>query len=282
MSFLVHTRFSRPLLARTTACNRFFSTDRLKGKTVLITGASAGIGLATAHEFAKAGSNLVLGARRVDRLERLSDELGEKYGTKTFSMAMDVRRKQAIDDAVASIPDAFKDIDVLVNNAGLVIGLDHLVDVSESAYDTMMDTNVKGLVFLTQAILPTMKRRQQGHIINMGSVAGKEAYPNGSIYCASKFAVEAISRALLHETMDTPIRVSQICPGMVETEFSEVRFAGDKEKAAGVYKGMQPLVGQDIAELIVFTASRPPHVNIVDMLVFPTAQAGARTVHRQN
>ncbi|ORX62330.1 NAD(P)-binding protein [Hesseltinella vesiculosa] len=258
-----------------------YTTDRLKGKTVLITGASAGIGLATAHEFAKSGANLILGARRVERLDQLKEELGEKYGIKTYAMAMDVRHKQAIDDAVATIPNDFKDVDILFNNAGLVKGMDHLANVSEADFDTMMDTNVKGLTFLTQAILPIMKQRQQGHIINMGSVAGREAYPGGSIYCASKFAVEAITRSLLHELMDTPLRVSLVAPGMVETEFSEVRFRGDKDKAAAVYSGMQPLVGQDIAELVVFIASRPPHVNIVDTLVFPTAQAGARSVHRK-
>ncbi|KAI8089808.1 uncharacterized protein BX664DRAFT_333946 [Halteromyces radiatus] len=268
--------------SRNTLCKRYYTADRLKGKTVFITGASAGIGMATAHEFAKAGSNLILSARRVDRLAELKQMLEQQHtGIQIHTLGLDMRDKSSIDQAVASLPmGVFKDVDVLVNNAGLVIGMDPVEKVTEEAYDTMFDTNVKGLVFLTQAILPIMKKRQCGHIINMGSVAGKEAYPGGSIYCGTKHAVEAITRSLLFELMDTPIRVSQICPGMVETEFSKVRFGGDVAKANSVYKGMTPLVGEDIAELIVFTASRPAHVNICDMLVFPTAQASARTVHR--
>ncbi|CAO3613161.1 unnamed protein product [Mucor hiemalis] len=195
-------------------------------------------------------------------------------------MSLDVRQKKNIDEAVSKL-ELKNDIDVLVNNAGLVIGLDHLSEVSEEAFDTMFETNVKGLVFLTQAILPGMKQNKKGHIINIGSVAGKESYPGGSIYCGSKHAVDAITKSLLFELMDTPIRVSQICPGMVNTEFSTVRFKGDKGRADGVYKGVEPLVGQDIAELVTFTASRPAHVNICDMLVFPTAQAAATTVYRK-
>ncbi|ORZ25236.1 hypothetical protein BCR42DRAFT_479615 [Absidia repens] len=262
---------------------RFYTADRLKGKNVFITGASSGIGLATAHEFAKAGSNLILTARRVNRLDELKKELQQRYsGIQVHTVGLDMRDKSSIDKAVSSLPGDFKRVDILVNNAGLVLGMDPLEKVTEEAYTTMFDTNVKGLVFLTQAILPGMRERNQGHIVQLGSVAGKEAYPGGSIYCGTKHAVEAITRSLLFELMDTPIRVSQICPGMVETEFSKVRFGGDAEKADDVYKGMTPLVGQDIAELIVFTTSRPAHVNICDMLVFPTAQASARMVHRKN
>ncbi|KAI9497425.1 hypothetical protein BDB00DRAFT_804407 [Zychaea mexicana] len=258
---------------------RFYAQRRLEKKNVLITGASSGIGAACAREFAREGSNLILTARRLDRLEALKDELKQKHNDiNVHTLKLDVRKKQNIDAAVASLPTTFKgNIDVLVNNAGLVIGMDPLVEVTEDAYDTMIDTNVKGLVFLTQAILPGMIERQRGHIINVGSVAGKQSYRNGSIYCASKHAVDAISRALLYETMETPIRISQICPGLVNTEFSTVRFHGDKQKADSVYEGLQPLVGEDIAELIVFTAGRPPHVNIADMLVFPTNQADATT-----
>ncbi|KAL1933934.1 hypothetical protein VTP01DRAFT_8024 [Rhizomucor pusillus] len=250
---------------------------RLAGKNVLITGASAGIGEACAREFAKEGSNLFLAARRVEKLQQLKSEISSAHpDIQVQAVELDVRNLQQIKGVVAALPP----IDVLVNNAGLVIGLDPLVDVEEDQFDVMFDTNVKGLVFLTKAVIPSMKERQTGHIINVGSVAGKQAYPGGSIYCATKHAVDAITTALRFELVDTPIRVSQICPGLVNTEFSTVRFRGDKEKADNVYKGMQPLVGQDIAELIVFTASRPPHVNICDMLVFPTAQADARTVHR--
>ncbi|KAG0175679.1 hypothetical protein DFQ30_000007 [Apophysomyces sp. BC1015] len=276
-SFLLrNTRIALNVLSR-----RSYATRRLEGKNVLITGASAGIGEACAREFAREGSNLILTARRLDRLESLKQELSEKHSAiQIHTMALDIREKKNIDKAVAELP--VKDIDVLVNNAGLVIGMDHLEKVTEEAYNTMFDTNVKGLVFLTQALLPHMKARQAGHIINLGSVAGKQSYAGGGIYCASKFAVEAITRALLYELVDTPIRVSQICPGMVNTEFSTIRFGGDKKKADDVYKGMQPLVGQDIAELVTFIASRPPHVNICDMLVFPTNQADARTVHRRS
>ncbi|CDS02742.1 hypothetical protein LRAMOSA00146 [Lichtheimia ramosa] len=260
---------------------RFYSSGRLANKNVLITGASSGIGEACAREFAKEGSNLILAARRVERLQALKDELCKTYtGINVHTVNLDVREKKAIDAAIESLPMKHE-IDCLVNNAGLVIGVDPLKDVSEEAYDTMFDTNVKGLVFVTQAVLPYMLARQSGHIINIGSVAGKQSYPNGSIYCASKHAVDAITTALRWELMNTPLRVSEINPGMVNTEFSTVRFRGDKEKADSVYKGFEPLVGQDIAELVTFTASRPPHVNICDMLVFPTAQADARTAHRK-
>ncbi|KAI8059066.1 uncharacterized protein B0P05DRAFT_558947 [Gilbertella persicaria] len=258
-----------------------FYHPRLHKKNVLITGASAGIGEACAREFAKQGSNLILAARRADRLESLKNELSNKHqDIHIHTMSLDVRKKKHIDEAFSKL-EWKDDIDVLVNNAGLVIGLDHLIDVSEEAFDTMFETNVKGLVYVTQAVLHGMKANGKGHIINIGSVAGKESYPGGSIYCGTKHAVDAITRSLLFELMDTPIRVSQICPGMVNTEFSTVRFHGDKQKADNVYKGVEPLVGQDIAELVTFTASRPPHVNICDMLVFPTAQAAATTVYRK-
>ncbi|GAB5589660.1 hypothetical protein Unana1_04560 [Umbelopsis nana] len=255
---------------------------RLEGKVVLVTGASAGIGEACAREFAKEGSNLILTARRLDRLEALKTELETKYPQqKVHTIALDVRKREAVTGAIQALPAAFKDIDVLVNNAGLVIGVDKLADVTEDAIDTMLDTNVKGLVFLTQAVLPGMKERKKGHILNVGSVSGKQVYSGGGIYCASKHAVDAISRTLLLELVDTPIRVTQINPGLVNTEFSTIRFGGDSSKADAVYKGLQPLVGQDVAEIVTFAASRPPHVNIADVLVFPTAQADARTTHRE-
>ncbi|KAL1930024.1 hypothetical protein VTP01DRAFT_1178 [Rhizomucor pusillus] len=260
---------------------RFYTSNRLAKKNVFITGASSGIGEACAREFAKEGSNLILAARRLSRLEALKDDICKTHSDiEIHTMELDVRDKRRIDAAVASLP-VKDEIDVLVNNAGLVLGVDYLKDVTEEAYDTMFDTNVKGLVFLTQALLPSMIARGSGHIINIGSVAGKQSYPGGSIYCATKHAVDAITKALLYECMETPIRVSQICPGLVDTEFSTVRFHGDKARADSVYEGLQPLVGQDIAELVTFTASRPPHVNICDMLVFPTAQADAKTAHRK-
>ncbi|KAF9380997.1 hypothetical protein CPB97_008013 [Podila verticillata] len=252
--------------------------SRLQGKNVLITGASSGIGEACARHFAKAGSNLLLAARRKERLENLKQELETQHPSITIStFELDVRSKAKVDAVVASMGH----VDVLVNNAGLVIGLDKLEDITEEAMDTMFDTNVKGLVYVTQAVVPGMRARNSGHIINIGSVAGQQAYANGSIYCATKAAVASITRALMAETVDTAIRVSEINPGLVETEFSVVRFRGDKDKADSVYKGLEPLNGDDIAETVVFVAGRPAHVNIAEMLVFPTNQAAATNVYRK-
>ncbi|CEP14437.1 hypothetical protein [Parasitella parasitica] len=255
---------------------------RLQGKTVFITGASSGIGEASARQFAKEGCNLVLTARRLEKLEQLKADISKSHlNIFIHAVKLDVRDKKQIDTVVTELPAQVKDVDVLVNNAGMVIGTDPLIDVKEAVVDQMLATNIKGLVFLTQAIVPRMKERETGHVINIGSIAGKQAYAGGSIYCATKFAVDAITKALAIELVDTPIRVSQICPGMVNTEFSTVRFQGDKEKADNVYKGLQPLVADDIAELIVFTAGRPAHVNIADMLVFPVNQADSKTVYRR-
>ncbi|KAF9326661.1 hypothetical protein BG006_009934 [Podila minutissima] len=252
--------------------------SRLQGKNVLITGASSGIGEACARHFAKAGSNLLLAARRKERLENLKQELEAQHPSIIVStFELDVRSKAKVDAVVASMGH----VDVLVNNAGLVIGLDKLEDITEEAMDTMLDTNVKGLVYVTQAVVPGMRARNSGHIINIGSVAGQQAYANGSIYCASKAAVASITRALMAETIDTAIRVSEINPGLVETEFSVIRFRGDKDKADSVYKGMEPLNGDDIAETVIFVAGRPVHVNIAEMLVFPTNQAAATNVYRK-
>ncbi|KAI8980519.1 hypothetical protein BDB01DRAFT_851803 [Pilobolus umbonatus] len=255
---------------------------RLQGKTVFITGASAGIGEASARQFAAEGCNLVITARRLDRLQKLKEELKTQYpDIYVHSVQLDVRYKKEIDEVVASLPEQVKNVDVLLNNAGMVVGLDPLTEISEEVIDQMLATNIKGLVCLTQAIVPDMKRRGVGHVINLGSIAGKQAYGGGSIYCATKFAVDAITQALAIELVDTPIRVSQICPGMVKTEFSTVRFRGDQKKADDVYKGLQPLLAEDIAELIIFTASRPAHVNIADMLVFPVNQAGSKAIYRR-
>ncbi|ORX62536.1 NAD(P)-binding protein [Hesseltinella vesiculosa] len=255
---------------------------RLQGKVVFITGASSGIGEACAREFAKEGAHLVLTARRLDRLEALKQELTQAHSdVQVLAAQLDVRDKIQIKNVVDSLPAPFKDVHVLVNNAGGAIGLDDLVDVSEEDIDFMLNTNVKGLVFVTQALVPGMIERQAGHVINVGSIAGKEAYSQGSIYCAAKHAVGAITKSLMIELVDTPVNVSCICPGLVDTEFSTVRFRGDKDKADNVYKGMQPLVAQDIAEIIVFTANRPPHVQIADLLVFPSAQAASKIVSRK-
>ncbi|KAF9363001.1 hypothetical protein BGX34_005073 [Mortierella sp. NVP85] len=245
---------------------------------ILRTGASSGIGEACARHFAQAGSNLILSARRKGRLDSLKRELELRHtDIKISTFELDVRNRASVQATAAS----FGDVDVLVNNAGLVIGLEKLENISEEALNTMIDTNVKGLVHVTQSVLPGMRAKNKGHIINIGSVAGLQAYANGSVYCASKAAVSSISKALLYETVDTAIRISQIDPGMVETEFSVVRFGGDKSKADAVYQGLQPLNGDDIAETVVFVAGRPDHVNIAEMLVFPTNQAAATTVYRK-
>ncbi|KAK9765844.1 hypothetical protein K7432_005512 [Basidiobolus ranarum] len=260
---------------------RFYSKSRLQGKTVLITGASAGIGAACAELFAAEGSNLILTARRLDRLSGLKDKfLQDNPQAKVHIAQLDVRDKSNVDSVISSLPKEFQGVDVLVNNAGLVIGLDTIQNVTMDAIDTMFDTNVKGLLYCTQAILPMMKDRNKGHIINLSSIAGKEAYANGGVYCATKHAVEALTRSLRFELMNTRIRVTSVAPGMVETEFSVVRFGGNKERADQVYKGMKPLSGYDIAESIVFAASRPEHVELSDILIFPNGQAAATTVHR--
>ncbi|KAL1914311.1 uncharacterized protein VTP21DRAFT_9004 [Calcarisporiella thermophila] len=264
---------------------RYYTTTtmgRLEGKNVLITGASAGIGEACARLFAKENANLILTARRLERLDALREGILSKHPNLTVHCAqLDVRNKLAVDGLLPSLPSELQEVDVLVNNAGLVIGLDHVVDVSEEAINTMIDTNVKGLLYVTQAILKGMKERNRGHIINIGSVSGTQVYPGGGTYCGTKHFVDAITRTLLLELVSTPIRVTQINPGMVETEFSLVRFKGDKDRAEKVYEGLQPLTGEDIAELVVFAAGRPPHVNVADVLVFPVNQATASVSHRE-
>ncbi|XJO72232.1 hypothetical protein BDV3_003376 [Batrachochytrium dendrobatidis] len=227
--------------------------SRLVGKTVLITGASAGIGEACAKEFAMAGSNLILTARRIDRLKTLTDGFAKEYPKiKVMSVMMDVRNRTQVFETIKQLPADFRSIDVLVNNAGMVIGVDHLENVAPEVVDTMFDTNVKGLLNVTQAVLPIMKERNSGHIINLSSVAGTQAYPGGSIYCATKHAVDAMTRSLRMELVATPINVTSIDPGLVETEFSMVRFGGDKEKAAVPYKGLTPLTAEDIAEVSLY------------------------------
>ncbi|KAJ3236599.1 Solute carrier 26 [Chytriomyces hyalinus] len=256
---------------------------RLSGKTALITGASAGIGRATAFEFASSNNEmkLVLTGRRADRLAEVKRELLALHsGISVHTIEMDVRDRAKVFESIDALPEAFKNISILVNNAGLVQGMDTIETVPVSAYDTMFDTNVKGLLNVTQAVLPGMKERNEGYVINVSSIAGTQVYPGGGIYCASKHAVDAITRTLRLELVSTKINVTSIDPGMVETEFSVVRFYGDKDKADAVYKGIQPLEGKDIAELIVFTASRRPHVNIANVLVLPTNQAAVHMVHR--
>ncbi|GAA5946363.1 hypothetical protein JCM3775_004769 [Rhodotorula graminis] len=264
-----------------------FNPSRLAGKTVLITGASGGIGAATAILFARAGSNLILTARRQAQLDEVAAaatqahrEGGTGKGGKFVTLTLDMQDRTAIKGLLDRIPDDLKKVDVLVNNAGLVYGKEVVGEINEDEVDTMFNTNVLGLITLTQLFVREFKARNSGHVINLGSIAGKEPYAGGSIYTATKHAVDAFNGSLLRELVGWNIRVSQICPGMVETEFSVTRFRGDRDAATAVYDGLQPLVAADIAEEIVWAASRPEHVNVADVLVFPTAQASATINHR--
>ncbi|RKP26802.1 hypothetical protein SYNPS1DRAFT_32639 [Syncephalis pseudoplumigaleata] len=252
------------------------------GKSI-ITGASAGIGEACAREFAKTGANLVLTARRIDRLNQLKTELQSHYPSATVHcVQLDVRDDASVAACVDALPESVRDVSVLINNAGMVVGLDRTEVVPASDVDRMIDTNIRGPLNLVRAILPGMRERQAGHIINVGSIAGIEAYAGGSVYCATKHALNAITQVLRHELMDTPIRVSEIKPGLVNTEFSTVRFGGDKARADKVYEGLTPLSAQDIAEIAAFIATRPPHVQIADLLVLATDQAAATKAHRRS
>jgi NADP-dependent 3-hydroxy acid dehydrogenase YdfG len=250
----------------------------VKLKCALITGASSGIGMATAEVFAEEGLNLVLVARREPRLLKLKDKLEGKFKIKVSVVAADLRSAQGI-AAIASAPN-FASVDLLVNNAGLARGTAKLQDADPAEWDEMLETNVTGLLRLTRAVLPHMIKNNRGHVVNLGSVAGRWVYPGGAVYCASKFAVRAISEGLRLDLMGTPLRVTNIEPGMVETEFSEVRFQ-NKERAKGVYNGMTPLSGRGIAECILWSVQRPAHVNIQEMVVFPTDQAAIQHVHRK-
>ncbi len=253
----------------------------LKDKLVFITGASSGIGRASALAFAAEGARLLLCARRIERLRELETELKRSTpSTLVHSVQLDVRNRTAVEKTIEALPEEWKEIDILLNNAGLSRGLDKLQEGNLDDWDEMIDTNVKGLLYVTRAVVPGMIARGRGHIINIGSIAGHEVYPKGNVYCASKFAVDAITQGLRLDLVDTPLRVTGIDPGLVETEFSEVRFHGDTERAKTVYKGMEPLRPEDIAETIVWCASRSAHVQIADIIIFPTNQASAAVVHR--
>ncbi|MGE5400829.1 MAG: SDR family oxidoreductase [Ignavibacteriales bacterium] len=254
----------------------------LKNKIVFITGATSGIGKSCAVEFARSGANLILCARRGDLLNNFAEELIAQFGIKIYSFQLDVRNEDDVNNAVASFPDQWKNVDVLINNAGLARGLAKLHEDDTANWNEMIDTNVKGLLYVTRAIVPGMVERNNGHIINIGSIAGHEAYPKGGAYCATKHAVNAITKSLRMDLVDTNIRVSTIDPGLVETNFSVIRFHGDHDRAKGVYKGLEPLTGTDIAETAVFIATRPAHITLAEVVIFPTSQASATVVHREN
>jgi serine 3-dehydrogenase len=254
----------------------------LQNQTVFITGASSGIGRASALAFASARARILMCARRKDRLEELVREIRETNSTAHLhSFVLDVRDRLAVEKAIAALPEEWRAIDILLNNAGLSRGLDKFQDALIEDWEEMLDTNVKGLLYVTRSILPGMIARGRGHIVNIGSIAGHEVYPKGNVYCASKFAVDAITKGLRLDVVDTPIRVTTIDPGLVETEFSEVRFHGDKERAATVYKGFKPLQPSDIADAILWSVTRPAHVQVAEMILFPTSQASATVVDRK-
>lgn len=252
----------------------------LKGKTALITGATAGIGRACALALAEQGCRIILTGRRTERLEEVGQEIKRKFKGEWLALPLDVRNQEAVNNAIQGLPQYWQAIDILINNAGMARGVEKMQDASAAAWDEMIDTNVKGLLYVTHAVLPSMVKRRKGDIVNIGSIAGHEVYPGGNIYCATKHAVNAITKGLRIDLVDTPIRVSSVDPGMVETEFSMVRL-GDEQKAKDVYAGMQPLTAQDIAETVVFIVSRPAHVQIADVVIFPTDQAAAMVVHRK-
>ena len=248
-------------------------------KTAFITGASSGIGKATAELFADNGFNLILCGRRQERLDELKTTLGTKV--KVHTLSFDVRDKEEVFKQIESLPESFQAIDVLVNNAGNAHGLAPIDQGNMDDWDAMIDINVKGLLYVSKAIIPNMVARKSGFIMNVGSIAGKEVYPNGNIYCASKHAVDAINQGMRLDLSAHGIRVSAINPGLVETEFSVVRFKGDEDRASKVYQGFSPLTAADIADIILFTVTRPAHVNLADMLVLPTAQPCSTIVHKK-
>lgn len=249
-------------------------------KTVLITGASSGIGEGCARKFASQGARIILNARNTERLESLAQELKENYNSECHILPFDVCDHKSAAAALEALPDEWKSIDILINNAGLAIGVDKEHEGNIDEWDTMIDTNIKGLLSMTRIVVPGMVERGCGHIINIGSIAGDAAYPGGSVYCATKAAVKALSDGLRIDLVDTPLRVTNIKPGMVETNFSVVRFRGDKDRADNVYKGIKPLTGDDIAEVAYFAASAPEHMQVAEILVMPTNQATGTIVSK--
>jgi oxidoreductase, short chain dehydrogenase/reductase family len=250
-------------------------------KIALITGATSGIGRAVADIFAENKYNLIVTGRRSERLQELKAALERQQGISVLALCFDVRSNDEVVRNIESLPVEWRNIDVLVNNAGLAVGLNHIQDGVLDDWERMIDTNIKGLLYVTRAVSPLMIARNSGHIVNICSIAGKEVYENGNVYCATKHAVDALSKAMRIDMLGHNIKVTNVCPGAVETEFSIVRFKGDTQRAAGTYRGIEPLTGRDIAECIYFAVSLPQHVCINDMMIMPTAQADSRTFNRK-
>lgn len=253
----------------------------IKNKIVFITGASSGIGAACAKYFAKEGAKLLLCARRLEKLNELADQLKSDYGVFIHTFQLDVSQLDAVTESLAALPREWQDIDILLNNAGLAAGLETIQDGSIDDWEEMIDTNIKGLLYVTRHVLPQMVAKNAGHIINIGSIAGHYVYPKGAVYCATKYAVNALSNGLRMDLFGTKIRVSTIDPGAVETNFSVVRFKGDTKRAAAVYEGMEALTPDDIADAVLYCATRPAHVNISEIIIMPTDQAAATMIARK-
>ncbi len=253
----------------------------IKGQTALVTGASSGIGAATAVALAAEGARLILAARRTERLDALAASIKQTYETESLLITLDVRNEADVTSKLGALPAAWQEVDILVNNAGLSRGLNPLHDGLTEDWNEMVDTNVKGLLYVTRTILPGMVQRGRGHVVHIGSVAGRDPYAGGAVYCGTKAAVAMISRAMKIDLLGSGIRVTNIEPGMVETEFSLVRFHGDEERAKKVYQGLEPLKPEDVADAIVWAVTRPPHVNVQDILLLATAQATATQAHRK-
>lgn len=248
----------------------------------LITGVTSGIGRSIAHKLAGEKYDLIVTGRREDRLKQLADDLQKEFGIQTLPLVFDVRSRDQVEKAIEGLPNQWKEIDVLVNNAGLALGLSTIEEGDIDDWDTMIDTNVKGLLYVSRAVLPGMKERKKGHVVNIGSTAGKEAYLKGNVYCGTKHAVDAISKSMRMDLLPYGIKVTQVCPGMVETEFSLVRFKGDQERAENVYKGFQPLKPEDVAEVVRYALSVPEHVCLNDIVLTAKAQANSFYTERQS
>ncbi len=251
----------------------------VQDQIVLITGATSGIGAACARVFAQAGAKLILAARRQERLDQLADELSKLASV--HLLQLDVCDRSSVESALSTLPASWSSVDILINNAGLSRGLDKLHEASFQDWEEMIDTNIKGLLYLTRFVVPGMVTRGRGHVVNLGSTAGHQTYPGGNVYCATKAAVRVISEGLKQDLLGTPVRVSSVDPGLVEPEFSNVRFRGDTERAKQVYQGLTPLTPADVADVVFFCVTRPPHVNISEVLLMPTDQAGSMLFNRQ-
>ena len=253
----------------------------LKNQIALVTGASSGIGRATAHRIAELGGNLILSARRKERLDQIAAEIHKVFGVETHVLPIDVRRASDVEESIAGLPESWRSIDILINNAGLARGLRPIFEARLDEIDDMVDTNIKGLVYVTRAVVPGMIERGRGHIVNIGSTAGHEVYPGGIVYAATKHAVGALSRGMKLDLHGTSVRVSLVDPGITETEFSLIRYEGDTERARSVYEGMTPLTDEDVAEAIVYCLLQPPHVNVSNVLVTPVDQSSVFMINRR-